>query len=185
LVVSCVCCHALAEDAINSPHSVWIQPQYWLGFYAEQSVEWGVSGGGQQIGVAGGYAYRFTRNLSIGVGANIHGLSVSEQYGSANAFSVPLLFGFDPSVSSSVRLMMTVGFGYERAWGNHGVYGRNNWQADGLEGLLGLGVAMQVTPKLEMLASGALQVGFVTEKDSSLGIYTAGIPFGLGLRYTL
>ena len=116
-------------------------------------------------------------SLSLGVAAtvhgftggdDVHGFTGGDDYQSADVFSVPLLFSFDPHISTRVRLMMTAGLGYQHIWGNR-TYGGFSWHRDGVEALVVFGVAVRVR---------AMPV------PHAPGFFDLAAPIGLGFRYT-
>ena len=109
-----------------------------------------------------------------------HGFPGGDDYHSANVWSVPLLLSFDPRVSRTVRLVMTAGVGYQEIWGNH-TYSGGAWERSGCEIMTDLGVAVQVAPKLELLASIG---GRVMPAGSAPWFFDLAAHTGLGLRYT-
>jgi hypothetical protein len=108
----------------------------------------------------------------------------------ANAFSLPLLLTYDPNLSSRVRLLMSVGFGYEHAWGNTDGWSKS-WGADGPEAMAALGIAVRASSKLEGLVSvgarvGAVEIdGFDEWVREYHRVYTWAVPLGVGVRYSL
>jgi hypothetical protein len=168
---------ARAEDGADSHHTVWLQGQV-VPFAAGggDNSESAISRGGSHIGAAGGYAFRFAKNMSVGLGLTFHRPGGNDYY-SSTVLSVPLLVSFDPHVSRTVRLVMTAGLGYQEVWGNH-TYGGNAWKRSGCEVAIDFGVAVQVAPKLALLASvGARVMLDVPPFDWAL-------PIGVGIRYT-
>jgi hypothetical protein len=145
---------------------------------------------GPHLGLLGAYGYRFAKNLSIGLGASIHGRPFVSDVndGWANVFSAPVLFTFDPHLSNSVRLVMIGGLGYEHAWGQY--YG-GGWKADGLGVSVDLGAAVEVVPRLEILGTVGVRGGLLAPKFDYATSYSGplvldvNLPFGLGLRYSL
>ena len=182
LAVVIACRQARAEGTDIAHHSVWFQAQYLpiFGVVGDDVGDSPTSSGGPHIGVAGGYAFRFAENLSAGLGMTFHGFPGGDNYHSATVWSVPLLLSFDPHVSRTVRLVMTVGLGYQLIWGNH-TYGGSAWERSGCKVMFDLGVAVQVAPKLELLASVG---GRVMPAGSAPWFFDLAAPIGLGLRYT-
>jgi hypothetical protein len=181
-VVMNVCRQSRAEGADISHHSVWFQAQYLpiFGVAGDDVGDSPTSSGGPHIGVAAGYAFRFAENLTVGVGMTLHGFPGGDNSHSANVWSVPLLLGFDPHVSRTVRLVISAGLGYQRIWGSH-TYSGNAWERTGCEVMIDLGVAVQVAPKFELLASIG---GRVMPAGSAPWFFDIAAPIGLGLRYT-
>jgi len=182
LFVMSPCREARAQGPDISRHSVWFQAQY-LPIFAIVGDDVGdspTSSRGPHIGVAGGYAFRFAESLSVGLGMTFHGFPGGDDYPSATVWSVPLLLSFDPRVSRTVRLVMTAGLGYQEIWGNH-TYSGGAWERTGCEVMIDLGVAVQVAPKFELLASVG---GRVMPAGSAPWFFDLAAPIGLGLRYT-
>lgn len=183
----------------DSHHNVWFKAQYLPLSGATQLAEYGVdSGTGARIGAAAGYAYRIAESLSIGVGASIHGIRITDsdsdgyryRLRSANSFSMPLLLSFDPRLTQSLRLVMTAGLGYEHAWGTDNGMGIR-WSGNGLTALAELGVAVRVLPRLEVLGAVGARVGVVNAKKFENWfhyldpVYTWAVPLEVGIRYSL
>jgi hypothetical protein len=93
---------------------------------------------------------------------------------------VQCFFSFDPHVSRTVRLVMTAGLGYQEIWGNH-TYSGGAWERSGCEVMTDLGVAIQLAPKFELLASIG---GSVMPAGSAPWFFDLAAALGLGLRYT-
>ena len=188
LCVLNVCGLARAEDANASPHSLWVKALYVPKPYFLPSNNDGYHSlqfsGGDHVGVAAGYGYRIAESISLGVAATIRGYPGGAGYESANVFSIPLLVSFDPHLSQSVRLMMTAGLGYQHGWGNS-TYGEGSWQANGLEAMAELGVAVRVAPKFELLSTVGVSSGLGVGKNPNVGFYNLAVPIGLGIRYAL
>jgi len=182
LVVLSLCRQARAQDPDISRHSVWFQAQYLpiVSVVGNDVSDSPTYRGGPHVGVAGGYAFRFAESLSGGLGMTFHGFPGGDDYHSANVWSVPLLLSFDPRVSRTVRLVMTAGVGYQEIWGNH-TYSGGAWERSGCEIMTDLGVAVQVAPKLELLASIG---GRVMPAGSAPWFFDLAAHTGLGLRYT-
>lgn len=180
LVVSSASLDARAEDGVGSRHGLWMQALYLprpLVFPMGDGNADPQFSGGDHLGIAGGYAYRIADNFSLGIGASARGFPGGDDYRSVNAFSLPLLVSFDPHVTRHVRLMMTAGIGYLRLWGNQ-TYGGDAWYGDGIEGMVELGAALQVSSQIELLASVGVRGGYAS-------LYSIVVPIGLGLRFSL
>jgi hypothetical protein len=172
---------ARAEGIDNPHHSVWFQGQYVpFGIVGGDNSDSPTYSGGPHIGIAGGYAFRLAESMSVGLGATFHGYPGGADSRSANVLSVPLLVSFDPHASRTVRLVMTAGLGYQEIWGNH-TYGGSAWERSGCEVTIDFGVAVQVAPNFELLASVGARV---MPAGSAPWIFALAAPIGLGFRYT-
>lgn len=171
--------NARAEDSAVSRHSLWLQgsyvprPCYFPLGDSDSSPQFSED---VHVGIAGGYAYRIANNSQFGVAASMRGLPGDDEYGSIRAFSLPLLFSFDPPITRSVRLVMTAGIGYLHLWGSR-TYGGDAWRADGIEAMVDLGAAVRVSSQVELLAS-------VGARGGKARLFSLAVPIGLGLRFS-
>ena len=183
---------AWGTDDGNFKHNLWALAQYSRVSFASQTNDYGdVSVSGEQFRLGALYTNRLLGDTSFGLGLTFYRFIRVANSESANATSIPMIVSFDPRIYRELRLLVNAGPGLQVMWGHDG-NGRV-YVASGVELLLDLAIAIEVQPKLAILATAGLRYSTSkivdgahqsTSRDTP-SLIAFAIPVGIGLRYSL